>query len=79
MNEKKLQVKWYFRTSALVILFLCIGPLVLPLVWFNPHFGRGKKIIISTVIVVISYYLGILFVKSLKSLKDYYELLQQLY
>jgi len=45
----------------------------------NPNFNRTKKIIISLAIIMLSYYLGIMFVKSLKSLKSYYELLQPLY
>ena len=77
--DKKPQYKWYFRTSVLVIVFLCVGPFALPLVWFNPRFSRNKKIVISVIIIILNYYLGILFVNSLKSLRSYYELLQQLY
>ena len=77
--NKKPQVKWYFRTSVLVIAFLCIGPFALPLVWVNPNFNRTKKVIISLIIIIVSYYLGVLFVKSLKSLNSYYDFLQQLY
>ena len=71
--------KWYSRTSVLVIAFLCVGPIALPLVWINPRFNRAKKIIISLIIVILSYYMWILFMKSLKSLEDYYKFLQQLY
>jgi len=77
--NKRPQQKWYFKTSALVIAFLCIGPFALPLIWFNPRFSRKVKIVTSAIIVILSYYLGILFVKSLNSLKNYYDLLQQLY
>ena len=77
--DKKSQYKWYFKTSMLVIAFLCVGPFALPLVWLNPRFSRSKKIVISAIIIILSYYLGILFVNSLKSLRSYYELLQQLY
>jgi len=77
--NKRPQHKWYFKTSALVIAFLCIGPFALPLIWFNPRFSRKVKIVTSAIIVILSYYLGILFVKSLNSLKNYYDLLQQLY
>jgi len=77
--DKKPQYKWYFKTSVLVITFLCVGPLALPLVWLNPRFSRTKKAVISLIIMILSYYLGILFMESLKSLGSYYELLQQLY
>ena len=77
--DKKPQHKWYFKMSTLVIGFLCVGPFVLPLVWFNPRFTRNTKIVISLIIILISYYLGILFANSMKSLSSYYELLQPLY
>ncbi len=74
---KKPERKWYFGTSVLIITFLCIGPLALPLVWFNPYYSRAKKIVISVVILILSYYLGILFMKSLGTMQEYYKLLQQ--
>lgn len=77
--NKKQQGKWYFKTSLLVIVFLCVGPLALPLVWFNPDFNRNKKIFISVIMIIVSYFLGILFVNSLKSMNSYYKLLQDLY
>ena len=69
--------KWYFKTHALIIVFLCVGPFVLPLVWFNPRFTRRNKVIISIIVIVLSYLLGILFVNSLKSIHEHYDLLLQ--
>jgi hypothetical protein len=63
--------KWYFKTSWLIIAFLCIGPFALPLLWFNPNFNKGKKIIITVVVIILSYYLWILFANSLKIIKTY--------
>ncbi|MDP3790423.1 MAG: zinc ribbon domain-containing protein [Candidatus Omnitrophota bacterium] len=74
---KKPERKWYFGTSVLIITFLCIGPLALPLVWFNPYYSRAKKIVISVVIIILSYCLGILFMKSLETMQEYYKLMQQ--
>jgi hypothetical protein len=67
--------KWYFKTSVLIIAFLCIGPLVLPLVWFNPRFNLKMKIAISTAMIIVSYYLAVVFIHSLKSIYNYYKLL----
>ena len=67
--------KWYFKTSTLVIGFLCVGPLVLPLVWINPNLKRNDKIIISAVILIISYALWALFMNSMKTMMEYYKLL----
>ena len=77
--NKKPTEKWYLKPTALVIGFFCIGPLILPLLWINPRYTRTKKIVITLVIVVISYYFTILFAKSVKSLQSSYELLQELY
>lgn len=75
----KKQDKWYFKTSSLVTAFLCVGPLALPLLWFHPRFSQKLKIIISIIIIILSYYLGIVVVNSLRSLNRYYQqIFQQL-
>ncbi len=71
--ENKQQDKWYFKVSNLIIAFLCIGPFALPLLWFNPRFTNRVKIIISAVVVILSYFLGFAFVNSVKSLNKYYQ------
>lgn len=70
--ENKPKEKWYFKISTIIIVFLCFGPLALPLVWFNPRFSRNAKIIISIIVVVLSYYLGLLVADSTKSIIRYY-------
>ena len=72
LKEKAPQAKWYFKPYSIVIVFLCVGPLVLPLVWLNPRFSRDKKIILTIIIIILSYYLGSLLINSLRSIKDYY-------
>ncbi len=73
MLTSKPREKWYFKTSILVIIFLCVGPFVLPLVWFNPRFSRKAKIIISAAVIVISYFLGFVLFGSLQSITRYYK------
>lgn len=34
---------WRYRTGSLVLLFLGIGPFMLPLVWFHPRQSRAWK------------------------------------
>jgi hypothetical protein len=70
------QKKWYFKTWSLVVSFLCVGPFMLPLVWLNPAFSRITKIFISAIVIILSYLLGALFLKSLKSMASYFQLLQ---
>ena len=69
--------KWYYKTSTLVIAFLCVGPLALPLLWFNPRFTNRNKVIISIIVIILTYYLGSAFISSLKSLSKYYQLMYQ--
>jgi len=71
--DKRPQTKWYFKPYALIIAFLCLGPLALPLIWLHPRFGGKTKIVITAVVVIFSYYLGIMFVNSLKSINMYYQ------
>lgn len=78
MLEKKEKEKWYFKASALIVAFLCVGPFALPLVWINPHLKRKTKIIVSIVVVILSYYLGVLLSNALISIGDYYKQLNRL-
>ena len=75
MLDKKQQTKWYFKTSLLIIAFLSVGPLALPLVWFNPRFSQRKKIVISIIVIILSYYLAVSVTNSLKSISQYYKLI----
>ena len=73
--EKRAEVKWYFKASTLVIAFLCAGPFALPLVWFHPYYSRNKKIVITIIVIIISYLLGNLITRSLKSIFEYYRII----
>lgn len=66
--------KWYFKTWSLVVSFLCVGPFMLPLVWANPRFSKQLKIIITVVVLVITYILTEYLLKSVKSILNYYQL-----
>ncbi|MCX5709179.1 MAG: zinc ribbon domain-containing protein [Candidatus Omnitrophica bacterium] len=77
LGKRSQDVKWYFKTPGIVIAFLCVGPLALPLVWINPRFSRKTKIIATIVIVILSWFVGSLFIGSLKSIKQYYGLISQ--
>lgn len=72
---KKEKQKWYFKSSTLIISFLCAGPLMLPLVWFNPQLSRNKKIIISVVVLTFSYFLITIIVGSIRSIANYYKII----
>jgi len=74
LNEKKQQPeRKHFKTSFLVIAFLCVGPFALPLLWFNPRFSQKTKIIVSVIVIIISYYLISMFMSSITSAGKYYQ------
>ena len=43
--------KGHFRTSAVVIAVLCLGPVALPLVWLNPRYKRNTKLVITGLVI----------------------------
>ena len=51
-NLKKAgNVKWYHKTSLVVISVLCFGPLALPLVLYNPQYSITSKVIWTIIII----------------------------
>ncbi|MFH1226530.1 MAG: zinc ribbon domain-containing protein [Planctomycetota bacterium] len=62
--------KWYFKTTTLILGFLCVGPLVLPLIWFNPHYSKAVKIILSIIGIILSYFVVKLFLDTLRYMKE---------
>ncbi|OIO33643.1 MAG: hypothetical protein AUJ70_02930 [Candidatus Omnitrophica bacterium CG1_02_40_15] len=74
--DKKKKVKWYFSMATFIMALLCVGPFALPLFWFNPRFTMARKILVSVIILILTYFLGIMVAKSLVSLKSYYQMVQ---
>jgi len=75
-TEGKLQ--WYFRKSFIIIAFCCVGPLVLPLIWWRPHTTRAWKIGLTIGILVLSWILFQITLESIRTIKEYYKLLEGL-
>ena len=48
------KTKWYYTTYVVVIAILCIGPLALPLVWFNPRYKIITRAVITVAVIVIT-------------------------
>ncbi len=73
------QRKWYFKTYAFVVAFLCVGPLALPMVWFNPNYSRAKKINITLAALAVTVLMWIALSKSLQTLNEYYKQAEELF
>ena len=56
-EKNKEKTVWYYRTRALVVAFLCVGPLALPLLWFNPRYNLKVKIGISIAVIILTVFL----------------------
>lgn len=75
-TEQKLP--WYFKTSSIIIALLCVGPLALPMIWFRPNTSRAWKIGLTIVILILSWFLLQATMESIRILKEYYKLLNEL-
>jgi len=75
LNKQK-KTKWYFNMSTFVTALLCVGPFALPLFWLNPRFTLKRKIWVSVIVIVLTYFLSVMMVRSVSSLKSYYQLVQ---
>lgn len=67
---------WYFKKSFIIIAFLSVGPLALPMIWWHPYLTRAWKIGLTIVILVLSWVLYQATMESLRTLKEYYLLLE---
>jgi uncharacterized membrane protein YvbJ len=76
LADKKIQ--WYFRKSFIIIAVLSVGPLALPLIWWHPQTSRAWKIGLTIGILVLSWILFQATMESLRTLKEYYKLIEGL-
>ncbi len=77
-QAKEEKLPWYFRKSTIIIAFGCVGPLMLPLLWWRPHTSMAWKIGLTIAILVVSWLLFQVTMESLRSLQEYYQLLEDL-
>jgi hypothetical protein len=50
-------VAWYFRPGLITFAILSFGPLALPLLWARPDTNRVFKLIISLIVILVTYWL----------------------
>ena len=75
-RQEQPALPWYFKTSMIVIVFLCVGPLALPMVWFHPRYKLFTKIWVTVLIIAVTYYSVVAMGSSLKLLmRLYHELM----
>ena len=74
----ELEQKWYFRTGNIVLAFLVIGPFALPLVWWRPKTTLTSKIVITMLILVLSWMMFLVTKQSLETVIEYYSQIDKL-
>ena len=72
------KIQWYFRISFNFIAVCFVGPLALPLIWWRPQTTRAWKIGLTIGILVLSWILFQTTMESIRTLKEYYKLLEGL-
>ena len=74
LKSNTLITKWYFSTGTLVMALLSVGPLALPLVWFNPRYKPITKLVLTAVVISLSLlvYIAIrtLYLQSVEQMKE---------
>jgi len=72
------KIQWYFRKSFIIIAVFCVGPLALPLIWWQPQMQRAWKIGFTIGILALSWILFQTTMESIHVLKEYFKLLEGL-
>jgi uncharacterized membrane protein YvbJ len=72
------KTRWYFRKSFIIIAVFCVGPLALPLIWWRPQTTLAWKITLTIGILVLSWILFQTTMESIRTLKEYYKLIEGL-
>lgn len=60
--------KWYFKNSTVVWGFILVGPLALPLVWFNPKYNWKVKLGVTVFSIVVTTLMSLLLARVLNNL-----------
>jgi uncharacterized membrane protein YvbJ len=75
LGDKLQKVKWYYRTPFIITVFLFAGPFALPLIWLHPNLKPRRKILITIVTAIVTYFLVIWSISAVKTLNEYYKLM----
>jgi len=67
---------WYFRKSFIIIALCSVGSLALPLIWWRPQTKRAWKIGLTIGILVLSWILFHATIESLRTIYEYYKLIE---
>ena len=69
---------WYFRTSSIVIVVLCVPPLALPMIWRHPQLSPLWKIGWTIVLLALTWLSIVSILKLVDAFNEIQQLLPQL-
>jgi hypothetical protein len=64
---------WYLKPSIILLVFLCAGPLAIPLLWLNKRYSPNKKIVLSLIMTALSAAMIFITYKSLSGILYLYK------
>jgi hypothetical protein len=81
LNENmssQIELAWYFKTYFIVSVVGFIGPLGLPLVLWHPKYSLNKKIIVTSIILCMTWLLYALVSSAMTQIDELYKTMDQL-
>jgi hypothetical protein len=72
------ELPWYFRKAFIIIAVCSVGPLAIPLIWWRPKTTLVWKIGLTIGILILTYFLYLSTMASIRTIKEYYKLLNGL-
>lgn len=70
--QQKPKEAWYNKTWIVVLALATFLAFALPLVWIHPRYSRTIKIIVSVVMVIVTYISFKAFMEAMTLLQQYY-------
>ena len=53
----KPKVPWYGNNGFIIMAILTVGPLALPLIWFNKRYNTTSKILITIIVGLLTWWM----------------------
>ncbi|MBF0595169.1 MAG: hypothetical protein HQL22_09395 [Candidatus Omnitrophica bacterium] len=47
---------WYLKDGTVILAVLSLLVVALPLVWFSPYYSTRRKVIVSVIVLVATYF-----------------------
>ena len=73
VGGEKPKDKWYYSLPSLLVSFMVVGPFMLPLLWAKPGLTVRTKIICTIIVLILSYFIFVVFLKSINTITNAYK------